>query len=141
MLPIAEFLPQISQSLSTSNNLVLQAEPGAGKSTALPLSLLDAPWLAGKKILMLEPRRVATKSIAHYLARQRGEPLGKRIGYQVKNDRKITRTTQLEIVTEGILTRRIQQDPELADVGLLIFDELHERSIDSDLAPMLCMEI
>lgn len=141
MLPIAEFLPQISQSLSTSNNLVLQAEPGAGKSTALPLSLLDAPWLGGKKILMLEPRRVATRSIAHYLARQRGEPLGKRIGYQVKNDRKITRTTQLEIVTEGILTRRIQQDPELVDVGLIIFDEFHERSIHSDLALMLCLDI
>ncbi|MDF1818639.1 MAG: ATP-dependent helicase HrpB [Immundisolibacteraceae bacterium] len=141
MLPIAEFLPQISQSLSTSNNLVLQAEPGAGKSTALPLSLLDAPWLGGKKILMLEPRRVATRSIAHYLARQSGEPLGKRIGYQVKNDRKITRTTQLEIVTEGILTRRIQQDPELADVGLIIFDEFHERSIHSDLALMLCLDI
>lgn len=141
MLPIAEFLPQISQSLSTSNNLVLQAEPGAGKSTALPLSLLDAPWLGGKKILMLEPRRVATKSIAHYLARQSGEPLGKRIGYQVKNDRKITRTTQLEIVTEGILTRRIQQDPELVDVDLIIFDEFHERSIHSDLALMLCLDI
>ena len=141
MLPITEFLPQINQSLSTSNNLVLQAQPGAGKSTALPLSLLDAPWLGGKKILMLEPRRVATKSIAHYLAKQRNEPLGKRIGYQVKNDRKITPTTQLEIVTEGILTRRIQHDPELADVGLIIFDEFHERSIHSDLALMLCLDI
>ncbi|MBL4622560.1 MAG: DEAD/DEAH box helicase, partial [Immundisolibacteraceae bacterium] len=141
MLPIAEFLPQINQSLSTGNNLVLQAEPGAGKSTALPLSLLDADWLGGKKIVMLEPRRVATKSIAHYLAKQLGEPVGKRIGYQVKNDRKITPTTQLEIVTEGILTRRIQSDSELADVGLIIFDEFHERSLHSDLALMLCLDI
>ena len=141
MLPISDLLPKINQSLSTGNNLVLQAEPGAGKSTALPLSLLDADWLQGKKILMLEPRRVAAKTIAFYLAKQLGENVGQRIGYQVKNDRKISSNTILEIVTEGILTRRLQSDPELADIGLIIFDEFHERSIHSDLSLMLCLDI
>ena len=141
MLPITQFLPQVFETLSRNSNLVLQAEPGAGKSTALPLSLIDAEWLGGKKIVMLEPRRVAAKSIAYYLARQLGEKVGARIGYQVKNDRKISGNTTLEIVTEGILTRRLQSDPELSDVGLIIFDEVHERSIHTDLALMLALEV
>ncbi len=119
----------------------MQAEPGAGKSTALPLSLLDAGFLQGRKIVMLEPRRIAAKSIAHYLAKQLGESVGQRIGYQIKNDRKISQSTQLEIVTEGILTRRLQQDPELNDTALIIFDEFHERSLHADLALMLCLEV
>ncbi len=141
MLPITEFLPQVSNLLSAGCNLVLQAEPGAGKSTALPLSLIGADWLEGKKILMLEPRRVAAKSIAHYLACQLGEKVGQRIGYQIKNDRKISKDTVLEIVTEGILTRRLQGDPEISDIGLIIFDEFHERSIHADLSLLLCLEI
>ncbi len=141
MLPIDEYLPVIASKLITGTNLVLQAEPGAGKSTALPLSLLDTDWLRGKKILMLEPRRVAAKSIAHYLARQLGEKVGQRIGYQIKNDRKITKDTVLEIVTEGILTRRLQGDPEISDIGLIIFDEFHERSIHADLSLLLSLEI
>ena len=141
MLPITQFLPQVSNILACSNNLVLQAEPGAGKSTALPLSLIGTAWLAGKKIVMLEPRRVAAKSIAHYLAKQLGEKVGERVGYQVKNDRKVSSNTVLEIVTEGILTRRLQSDPELNDIGLIIFDEFHERSIHSDLALMLALEV
>ena len=140
-LPIDEFIPQITAQLSLGNNLVLQAEPGAGKSTALPLSLLDQSWLAGKKILMLEPRRVAAKSIANYLARQLGETVGQKIGYHIKNERKISPNTILEVVTEGILTRRLQHDPEMADVGLIIFDEFHERSIHADLALLLSLEI
>ncbi|UZE95007.1 ATP-dependent helicase HrpB [Alkalimarinus alittae] len=120
---------------------MLQAEPGAGKSTALPLSLIGAEWLGDKKIVMLEPRRVAAKSIAYYIAKQLGEKVGGRVGYQVKNDRKISENTQLEIVTEGILTQRLQSDPELADVGLIIFDEVHERSIHTDLALMLSLEV
>lgn len=131
----------MSDSLSLNNNLVLQAEPGAGKSTALPLSLINANWLANKKIVMLEPRRVAAKTIAYYLAKQLGEKVGERIGYQVKNDRRISESTVLEIVTEGILTRRLQSDPELSDVALIIFDEFHERSIHSDLALMLALEV
>lgn len=141
MLPITQFLPQVSDSLSKNNNLILQAEPGAGKSTALPLSLIDANWLGNKKIVMLEPRRLAAKSIAYYLAKQLGEPVGKRVGYQVKNDRRISENTTLEIVTEGILTRRLQNDPELTGVGLIILDEFHERSIHTDLALMLALEV
>ena len=141
MLPITRFLPQVSDTLSRHNNLVLQAEPGAGKSTALPLSLIAAPWLGNKKIVMLEPRRVAAKSIAYYLAKQLGEKVGERIGYQVKNDRKLSQNTVLEIVTEGILTRRLQNDPELSDVGLIILDEFHERSVHTDLALMLALEV
>jgi ATP-dependent helicase HrpB len=140
-LPIDEFIPQITAQLSLSNNLVLQAEPGAGKSTALPLSLLNEPWLAGRKILMLEPRRVAAKSIANYLASQLGESVGQKIGYQIKNERKISPNTVLEVVTEGILTRRLQNDPEMTDIGLIIFDEFHERSIHADLALLLSLEI
>lgn len=141
MLPITPYLPNVHDSLAQHNNLVLQAEPGAGKSTALPLSLLNAVWLSGKKIIMLEPRRIAAKSIAYYLSAQLGEQVGGRIGYHVKNDRCISDHTTLEIVTEGILTRRLQQDPELSDVGLIILDEFHERSVHSDLALMLGWEV
>lgn len=141
MLPITQFLAQISDSLSRNNNLVLQAEPGAGKSTALPLSLINAEWLGNRKIVMLEPRRVAAKSIAHYLAKQLGEKVGGRIAYHIKNDRKSSSNTMLEIVTEGILTKRLQHDPELSDTALIIFDEFHERSIHSDLALMLALEV
>jgi len=141
LLPIDEFLPQIERHLATQSNLVLQAEPGAGKSTALPLSLLNAAWLKGKKILMLEPRRIAAKSIAHYLSRQLGEPVGQRVGYQIKNERKIGKETVLEIVTEGILTRRLQSDPEISEIGLILFDEFHERSMHGDLSLMLALEI
>lgn len=141
LLPILEFLPQIKSRLASGNNLVLQAEPGAGKSTALPMSLLDSAWLAGKKILMLEPRRIAAKSIAHYLSMQLGEKVGRRVGYRIKNDRKVSKESILEIVTEGILTRRLQADPEISDIGLIIFDEFHERSIHADFSLMLALEI
>jgi ATP-dependent helicase HrpB len=141
VLPIDDFIPQIQQILSQSAALVLQAEPGAGKSTAVPLSLLDAPFLKGKKILLLEPRRVAAKSIAFYLAKLLGEKVGQRIGYQIRNDRQISKETRLEIVTEGVLTRRLQNDPELRGIGLIIFDEFHERSIHADLALMLTLEV
>lgn len=145
-LPINAFLNDIQQALFQKNNLVLQAEPGAGKSTVVPLDLLNAPWLSldnvsPKKIIMLEPRRVAAKSIAHYLSRQLGESVGGRVGYHVKNDRKIGKHTQLEIVTEGILIRRLQAAPELSDVGLIIFDEFHERSLQADLGLMLALEV
>ncbi|WP_201777837.1 ATP-dependent helicase HrpB [Thalassomonas actiniarum] len=140
-LPIDDFLPEITQLLTTNNTLVLQADPGAGKSTKVPLSLLQANIGAGKKIVMLEPRRLAAKSIATYLAAQLGEKVGQSVGYQVKNDNTCSKTTMLEIVTEGILTRRIQHDPELADIGLIIFDEFHERSIHADLSLTLGLEI
>lgn len=140
-LPISPLLPQIVSTLAQAPGLVLQAEPGAGKSTAVPLAFLQAEFLAGKKILMLEPRRLAVKSIANYLAHQLGEKVGQTIGYQIRNERKVSSQTRLEIVTEGILTRRLQSDPELSDVALVIFDEFHERSIHADLALTLCLEV
>ena len=141
MLPINQFLPEIKNQLTHNKGLVLQAEPGAGKSTAVPLSLLNADFLKGKKIIMLEPRRVAAKSIALYLSKLLGEKVGQRIGYQIRNERKSSKATALEIVTEGVLTRRLQNDPELSDVGLIIFDEFHERSLHVDLALMLALEV
>ena len=141
LLPISQFLPEIKKKLEGSNNLVLQAEPGAGKSTALPLSLLDATWLKGKKIIMLEPRRIAAKTIAHYLAAQLGEKVGQTIGYHIKKDKKTSKHTRLEIITEGILTRRLQNDPEILDTALIIFDEFHERSIHSDISLMIALEV
>ena len=141
MLPIEEYIPEIITTLKQGNNLVLQAEPGAGKSTAVPLSLLKANFLRGKKIIMLEPRRIAVKTLAFYLAKLLGEKVGQRIGYQIRNERKSSKDTRLEIVTEGVLTRRLQNDPELSDVGLIIFDEFHERSIHADLALLLTLEV
>uniref|UniRef100_Q31I73 DEAH-box ATP-dependent helicase HrpB n=1 Tax=Hydrogenovibrio crunogenus (strain DSM 25203 / XCL-2) TaxID=317025 RepID=Q31I73_HYDCU len=140
-LPIHALLPQLRQGLDTHSNVILQADPGAGKSTAVPLALLDSSWLAGRKIIMLEPRRLAVKSIAYYLASQLGEPVGQRIGYQIRHERKGSSNTVLEIVTEGVLTRRLQADPELNDVALIIFDEFHERSLQADLALALCLEV
>lgn len=120
---------------------MLQAEPGAGKSTVVPLELLKADFLNGQRIIMLEPRRMAARSIANYLAKCLGEKVGETVGYQVKNDKKISSTTRLEILTEGVLTRRLQSNPELEGVGLIIFDEFHERSINTDLSLMLSLEI
>jgi len=140
-LPIQALLPDLKQVLRGQHNVILQAEPGAGKSTAVPLALLESDWLAGRKIIMLEPRRLAVKSIAYYLASQLDEPVGKRIGYHIRNDRKSSSHTLLEIVTEGILTRRLQADPELNDVAMIVFDEFHERSIHADLALTLSLEV
>ena len=141
LLPIDKYLAEIEQTLHQQNNLVLQAEPGAGKSTKVPLGLLNAAFLAGRKIIMLEPRRVAVKSIAHYLAKQLGEEVGQRVGYQIRNEQKTSINTVLEIITEGILTKRIQHDPELKNVALIIFDEFHERSLHADLGLMLALEV
>ena len=139
-LPITSYLEKIQSLLRDHQNLILQAEPGAGKSTLVPLDLLSAEWLKDQKIIMLEPRRMAAKSISHYLSQLINEPVGHSIGYQIKNEKRLSRATKLEIVTEGILARRIQNDPELEGVGLLIFDEFHERSLQADLALMLALE-
>ncbi|WP_286234529.1 ATP-dependent helicase HrpB [Thalassotalea sediminis] len=141
MLPIEAFISKIKTTLSNHQRLVLQAEPGAGKSTAVPLALLKAAIVGNKKIIMLEPRRVAAKSIAHYLSGLLNEGVGQTVGYQVRNERRVSNATRLEIVTEGVLTRRIQQDPEISDIGLIIFDEFHERSLHADLALMLAIEV
>lgn len=140
-LPIHEVVPEIQRILSEGNSIVVQAPPGAGKSTALPLELLQAPWLHGKKILMLEPRRLAAKSVAARMADQLGEPIGKTIGYRVRFDSRTGPDTQIEVVTEGILTRMLQEDNALEGVGLILFDEFHERSLHADLSLALCREI
>ncbi|MFC7005966.1 ATP-dependent helicase HrpB [Bowmanella sp. JS7-9] len=140
MLPVAEIYPQLQQALQ-SGNVILAAPPGAGKSTYLPLMLLQNNVFAGQKILMLQPRRLAARSIAGYLASQLGESLGKRIGYRVRGETKVSKDTQLEIVTEGILTRMLQSDPELSGVGLVIFDEFHERSLHADLGLAFTLEV
>ncbi|HET6992694.1 MAG TPA: ATP-dependent helicase HrpB, partial [Bacteroidia bacterium] len=140
-LPIIEIIPDLKKGLSAHNTLILQAAPGAGKSTYLPLQLLHEDWLEGKKILMLEPRRLAAKTVAARLAFQLNEETGETIGYKIRFENKTSKTTRLEILTEGILTRMLQQDGALEDVGLVIFDEFHERSLHADLALALCREV
>ena len=120
---------------------LLTAPPGAGKSTYLPLFLLQQPQFATKTIIMLEPRRLAAKSIASYLAAQLGESVGETVGYQIRFEQQSSARTRLLIVTEGVLIRKIQQDPALETVDLLIFDEFHERSLQADLALALALEV
>lgn len=141
MLPVAEILPELCRLLAQEPRVILSAPPGAGKSTYLPLYLLQQPALANKRILLLEPRRLAARAIAEYLAAQLGENVGQTVGYQIRQDSKFSRNTRLFIVTEGILTRKIQQDPELSTVDLLIFDEFHERSLHADLGLALALEV
>ncbi|NLT99215.1 MAG: ATP-dependent helicase HrpB [Pseudomonas lundensis] len=138
-LPIDEVLPALRHALTERHEAVLEAPPGAGKTTRVPLALLNEPWLAGQKIVMLEPRRLAARAAAERLASELGEKVGETVGYRIRLDSKVGPTTRIEVVTEGILTRRLQQDPALEDVGLLIFDEFHERSLDADLALALSL--
>lgn len=140
-LPVAEIIPAVKKSLSATPTLIIQAPPGAGKSTLLPLALLDEPWLAGKKILLLEPRRLATKSIAQRMANLLGEELGQTVGYRIRFDTCISTSTRLEVITEGILTRMLHQDNALEEVGMVIFDEFHERNLFSDVGLALCREV
>lgn len=140
-LPIHEILPQLRQALNDARSAVLSAPPGSGKTTVVPLALLDASWLNNKTIIMLEPRRLAARLAASYMAAQRGETVGGLVGYQVRFDRQISAATRIEVVTEGILSRRLQDDPELRGVGLVIFDEFHERSLEGDLTLALCRDV
>ncbi|MBI3563550.1 MAG: ATP-dependent helicase HrpB [Gammaproteobacteria bacterium] len=139
-LPIDAILPQLQQTLATHPNVVLQAPPGAGKTTRIPLALLTSAWLQNKKIIMLEPRRLAARSAAHFMATVLNEPVGQTVGYRVRMDNKVGPGTRIEVVTEGILTRLLQSDPALSDVGIVIFDEYHERSLHADLGLALCLE-
>jgi ATP-dependent helicase HrpB len=138
-LPIDEVLPALRQALRERHEAVLEAPPGAGKTTRVPLALLNEPWLAGQRIVMLEPRRLAARAAAERLASELGEKVGETVGYRIRLDSKVGPTTRIEVVTEGILTRRLQEDPALEGVGLLIFDEFHERSLDADLALALSL--
>ncbi|SFB81643.1 ATP-dependent helicase HrpB [Microbulbifer thermotolerans] len=139
-LPINSVLPQLMAAMSHNNNLVLQAPPGAGKTTAVPLALLQCDWLGDRNIIMLEPRRLAARSAATRMAELLGESVGQTVGYQIRAERKASDKTRILVVTEGILTRLLQSDPELAQTALVIFDEFHERSLQADLALALCLQ-
>ena len=139
-LPVAEALPDLEAALETRGVAVLEAPPGAGKTTLVPLALLDASWLAGKKLLMLEPRRLATRAAARRMASLLGESPGETVGFRTRLESRIGTITRIEIITEGILPRMIEDDPELPGVGGLIFDEFHERSLEADLGLALALE-
>ncbi|MGN6706250.1 MAG: ATP-dependent helicase HrpB [Rhodanobacter sp.] len=139
--PITPLLPEICAALAANSRLVLEAPPGAGKTTQVPLALLDAPWLAGRRIVMLEPRRLAARAAAQFMAAQLGEPVGQTVGYRIRFESRVSDATRVEVVTEGILTRRIQADPELAGIGAIIFDEFHERHLAGDLGVALALDV
>ncbi|MFA7429178.1 MAG: ATP-dependent helicase HrpB [Rhodospirillaceae bacterium] len=140
-LPITDVLPALRDALAHGTAAVVQAPPGAGKTTAVPLALLDAPWLAGRKIILLEPRRLAARMAARRMASLLGEEVGQTVGYRIRQERKVSSATRIEVVTEGILTRQLQSDPELTGVACVIFDEFHERSLHADLGLALCLEV
>jgi ATP-dependent helicase HrpB len=139
-LPITEQLSAICSLLKSQPNLVLQAEPGAGKTTLVPLALLDTIAVK-KKIIVLEPRRLAARNAAVRMAKLLDEPIGKTVGYRIRNESRTSKTTRIEVVTEGILTRMIQSDPELSGIGLIVFDEFHERSLDAELGLAFALEV
>ncbi|WP_068083367.1 ATP-dependent helicase HrpB [Polycladidibacter stylochi] len=139
-LPIKAVLPELLGKLETHNRLILVAEPGAGKTTLVPLSLLTLPFLKGQKIIVLEPRRLAARAAARRMAYTLGENVGERVGYRVRMESKVSKRTQIEVVTEGVFVRMIQDDPELNGIGIVLFDEFHERSLDSDLSLALALD-
>lgn len=140
-LPIWEALPPLREALAWAPLTLSQAPPGAGKSTALPLSLLAEPWLGQRKLLLLQPRRVAARAVATRLAQSLGERLGQTVGLRVRFETQVSEATRLEVMTQGVLLRRLQRDPELSGVGLILFDEFHERSLDGDLSLALLREV
>ena len=140
-LPIDELLPQLRESLRANPRLVLEAPPGAGKTTRVPLALLDEPWLEGRRIIMLEPRRVATRAAAGFMAGALGEEVGRTVGYRIRFENRTSAQTRIEVVTEGILTRMIQDDPTLEGVGAVLFDEFHERHLAGDLGLALALDV
>jgi ATP-dependent RNA helicase HrpB len=139
--PIAPLLPELKRALAAGTRLVLEAPPGAGKTTQVPPALLDADWLGANKILMLEPRRIATRAAAEFMAAQRGERVGETVGYRIRFESRVSAATRIEVVTEGILTRMIQDDPELPGIGAILFDEFHERHLHGDLGAALALDV
>jgi ATP-dependent helicase HrpB len=139
-LPIDAALPALFEALSQHGVAVLQAPPGAGKSTVVPLALLDQPWSAKKQLIMLEPRRLATRAVARRMAQTLGQTVGERVGYRMRLDSRVSRATRIEVVTEGVLTRMLQSDPALEDTAVVIFDEFHERSVQADLGLALLLD-
>ena len=141
LLPIETSLPRLVNELGGSRRVILSAPPGAGKTTRVPLALLGAPWIPGKKILMLEPRRLAARRAASYMAAQLGENVGETVGYRIRGETVAGKDTRLEVVTEGILTRLLHSSPDLPGVGIVIFDEFHERSIHADLGLAMSLDV
>jgi ATP-dependent helicase HrpB len=139
-LPIESALPALRTALRDNTAAVLQAPPGAGKTTRVPLALLDEPWLSGRKIVMLEPRRLAARAAAAFMARTLGQRIGETVGYRVRMDTKVGPRTRVEVVTEGVLARLLHRDPGLEGVGLVVFDEFHERSLHADLGLALTLQ-
>lgn len=139
-LPVREIIASVRKNLNSHNTLIVSAPAGAGKSTLLPLALMQESWLQGKKILMLEPRRLAARSIAYRMADLLQEKVGETVGYRIRFDQQVSTKTVIEVLTEGILTRMIHQDNALEEVGMVIFDEFHERSLHAEVAMALCRE-
>jgi len=131
-LPIDEVLPELRAVLQRGRNAVIEAPPGAGKSTVVPIALLDEPWLRGGKLLMLEPRRLATRAVAMRMASTLGETVGETVGYRMRLETRVSRRTRIEVITEGVFTRMLQEDPALEGVAAVLFDEFHERSLHAD---------
>ncbi|MEO7997807.1 MAG: DEAD/DEAH box helicase, partial [Gemmatimonadaceae bacterium] len=132
-LPIEDALPALRSALADSSNVVLEAPPGAGKTTRVPLALLNESWLENQRIVMLEPRRLAARTAAHFMSRQLNESVGNTVGFRVRGETRVGSRTRIEVVTEGILARLLSADAALDGVGLVIFDEFHERSLHADL--------
>ncbi len=138
--PISAALPALAAALTARRGVLLEAPPGAGKSTIVPLFLLNSPWLRDQKILMLEPRRIAARAVANRMAALMGEAVGRTVGFRTRLETRVSRDTRIEVVTEGILTRMLQEDGSLDGIGCVIFDEFHERSLNADLGLALCLE-
>src|ERR1035437_7590258 len=139
-LPIEQILPELRAALSASASAVLQAPPGAGKTTGVPLALLNEPWLRNRRILMLEPRRLAARAAARRMAAMLDEPVGATVGFRVRGETRVGASTRLEVVTEGVLTRMLLDDPTLERVGAVLFDEFHERSLNADFGLALTLQ-
>ncbi|MDH5235533.1 MAG: DEAD/DEAH box helicase, partial [Gemmatimonadota bacterium] len=139
-LPIDEVLPALRAALADRGAAVLVAPPGAGKTTRVPLALLDQPWCAARRILVLEPRRIAARAAAQQMARLLGEEVGQTVGYRVRHESRVGPRTRIEVLTEGILTRLVQDDPSLEGVAAVLFDEFHERHLTADLGLALTLE-
>jgi ATP-dependent helicase HrpB len=140
-LPVRAVIPEIAAALARNCPVVLQAPPGSGKTSLVPPALMDAPWLDDRRIVLLEPRRLAARAAARHMARLLGEAVGERIGYHIRLERRVSAATRVEILTEGLLVQRLLHDPELADVGLVIFDEFHERALVADQALALALDV
>ena len=139
-LPIDSVLPELLSALNAHRRAVLQAPPGAGKTTRVPLALLKGGFVSGK-IIMLEPRRLAARAAASRMAETLGQKTGQTVGYRIRGEAKTGSETRIEVVTEGILTRMVQAEPDLPGIGAVIFDEFHERSLNADLGLALCLEV